>query len=207
LVLGFALGARRGEIAGLDLADVTETPEGLTIVVRRSKTDKDSAGRVVAVPYGANAATCPVRVVRAWITTLAGTDRTAGPLFVRVDRHGSIGAVATGRGSADGRITGQAVALIVKRATAAGLDPTAAWSGHSLRRGFATEAYRAGADRLRIARHGGLNDNSTRSPATSKTSTDGNRTSSRESACSPASRSSPKPVVESAGHFAHCRPR
>lgn len=40
-------------------------------------------------------------------------------------------------------------------AEAAGLDPASAWSGHSLRRGFVTETYRAGADRLRIARHGG----------------------------------------------------
>jgi len=104
LVLGFAMGARRSELAGLDIADLTFTADGMEVLVRRSKTDK---------------------------------------------------------GSGDGRITGQAVALIVQRAArVAGLDPAAVWSGHSLRRGFATAAHRVGADQLRIARHGGWDDNS-----------------------------------------------
>jgi len=91
-------------------------------------------------------------VIEAWLSLLAHHGCTAGPLFVRIDRHG--------RGAADGRITGQAVALIVRRAAhAAGLQATA-WSGHSLRRGFATETYRAGADPLRIARHRGWKDGS-----------------------------------------------
>ncbi|RQX05043.1 tyrosine-type recombinase/integrase, partial [Micromonospora inaquosa] len=90
------------------------------------------------------------------------TRRPNKALLVRIDRHGRLGLVPTGRGSADGRLTGQAVALIVARtAAAAGLDPHAAWSGHSLRRGFATEAYRTGADLLRIARAGGWKDGST----------------------------------------------
>jgi site-specific recombinase XerD len=161
LVLGFALGARRSELAALDGADVRETAEGIQVLIRRSKTDRDSAGRTVAVPYGTHPDTCPVRVTRTWVALLAAHGRRSGPLFVRVDRHGTLGRAPSGRGSVDGRLTGQAVALIVKRAAeAAGLDPVAAWSGHSLRRGFATEAYRNGADRLRIARHGGWDDNS-----------------------------------------------
>jgi hypothetical protein len=53
---------------------------------------------------------------------LAEHDRSAGPLFVRIDRHGRLGRVPTGRGSTDGRLTGQAVALIVARsARTAGL--------------------------------------------------------------------------------------
>lgn len=75
---------------------------------------------------------------------------------MRIDRHGGLGRTPTGRGSRDGRLTGQAVALIVARnATAGGLDPAVVWSGHPLRRGFATETYRTGADPLRIARAGG----------------------------------------------------
>lgn len=160
LVLGFALGARRSELAGLDVADVRETTDGLEVLIRVSKTDKDSTGRTVAVPYGTHPDTCPVRVTRTWLATLARVGRRSGPLFVRIDRHGTVGRAPNG-GAADGRFTGQAVALIVKRAAErAGIDPTAAWSGHSLRRGFATEAYRKGADRLRIARHGGWDDNS-----------------------------------------------
>ena len=71
VVLGFALGTRRSELVSLDLADVQLVDEGLLVVVRRSKTDPDAAGREVALPYGANPATCPVRAFRAWQGTLS----------------------------------------------------------------------------------------------------------------------------------------
>lgn len=161
LVLGFALGARRSELAALDIADLSFTAEGVQAEVRTSKTDRDSRGRTAALPYGAHSVTCPVRTAQAWLAALADHDRTTGPLFLRIDRHGRLGRTPTGRGSRDGRLTGQAVALVVSRtAAAAGLDPAAAWSGHSLRRGFATETYRTGADPLRIARAGGWKDGS-----------------------------------------------
>jgi site-specific recombinase XerD len=161
LVVGFALGARRSELAALDLGDLVITDAGLQVTIRTSKTDRDSAGRIVALPYGSHPDTCPVRVTQAWLALLAQHGRAAGPLFLRIDRHGHLGRAPSGRGATDGRLTGQAVALIVKRgALAADLDPAAAWSGHSLRRGYATETYRAGADPLRIARHGGWKDGS-----------------------------------------------
>lgn len=161
LVLGFALGARRSELAALDMADLADAEHGIDVAIRRSKTDRHSAGRAVAIVYGSNPDTCPVRVTKAWLERLAAHGRTAGPLFLRIDRHGYLGRAPHGRGSADGRLTGQAVAIVVRRAAlAAGLDPSAAWSGHSLRRGFATATYAAGADALRIARHGGWKDGS-----------------------------------------------
>ena len=161
LILGFALGARRSELAALDIADLIFTAEGVQVEVRTSKTDRDSHGRTAALPYGAHSVTCPVRTAQTWLAAVADHDRSSGPLFVRIDRHGGLGRTPTGRGSSDGRLTGQAVAQIVARtATAAGLDPKAAWSGHSLRRGFATETYRTGADPLRIARAGGWKDGS-----------------------------------------------
>jgi integrase len=161
LVLGFALGARRGELAALDLGDLTLKPEGIEVIIRISKTDKDSAGRTVAIPYGTHLDTCPVRTVLAWREHLAADGRAAGPLFVRIDRHGVLGRASSGRGAQDGRLTGQAVALVVDRAAGrAGLDPAALWSGHSLRRGLATESHRAGASKLAIARHGGWAPNS-----------------------------------------------
>jgi integrase len=52
------------------------------------------------------------------------------------------------------RLSDRAVAEIIKRrALAAGLDP-ALFSGHSLRTGFATEAYAQGVPELAIMRHG-----------------------------------------------------
>ncbi|WP_406083093.1 tyrosine-type recombinase/integrase [Micromonospora zamorensis] len=162
IVLGFAMAARRSEIAALNLADLEPHPEGIQVTVRLSKTDKDGHGRIVAVPYGSNLATCPVRSVAQWREALAHHGRDTGPLFLRIDRHGRLGHVATGRGDADGRITGETVAAIVRKAAeAAGLDAAQAYSGHSLRRGFATAAYAApGADLVRIARHGGWKEGS-----------------------------------------------
>jgi len=160
LVVGFALGARRSELAGLDIADLEFTEAGLAVVIRTSKTDQESEGRDVAIPYGSHPETCPVRTTQAWLAVLAESGRTTGPLFVRIDRHGVIGRAVRARDAGE-RLSGQAVAIVVRRAAlAAGMDPTAAWSGHSLRRGFATATYEAGADPLRIARHGGWKDGS-----------------------------------------------
>ncbi|MET8310698.1 site-specific integrase [Micromonospora sp. NPDC005173] len=161
LVLGFALGARRSEIAALDIEDLDFNEHGVEVTIRRSKTDKDAAGRKVHVPYGTNEQTCPVRTTRAWLTALAERGITSGALYRRIDKHGQLGRAPHGRGSTDGRITGQAVAIIVRRAAlAAGIDAASAFSGHSLRRGFATEARRAGHDQIRIGRHGGWKDGS-----------------------------------------------
>ena len=41
LLVGFATGSRRSELVGLDAEDIEETPEGLLLVIRRSKTDQE----------------------------------------------------------------------------------------------------------------------------------------------------------------------
>lgn len=58
LVLGFALGARRSELAALDIADLSFTAEGVRVEVRTSETDRDSRGRTAALPYGTHSVTC-----------------------------------------------------------------------------------------------------------------------------------------------------
>lgn len=138
LLVGFCGGMRRSEIVALDVADVAFEPEGLVITIRKSKRDQEAKGRQLAVPRGRHEATCPVRAVRRWMDTQGLTE---GALFVRLDPGG------------DGkRLNDRAVALLVKQAAArAGLDPEM-FAGHSLRRGFATEAARAGASEREIAK-------------------------------------------------------
>jgi site-specific recombinase XerD len=139
LLIGFAGAFRRSELVALDVADATEGHEGLTVHLRRSKTDQEGQGRTVGIPFGANLATCPVRAWRAWIEASAITE---GPVFRSVDRHGHIGTT---------RLTGQSVAHIVKRhAAMAGLDPEQI-AGHSLRAGLATSAAAAGVPERVIA--------------------------------------------------------
>jgi integrase len=139
LLLGFAGALRRSELVGLDVADVTEGTDGLTVRLRRSKTDQEGAGRTVGVPFGSNPVTCPVRAWRAWLELSSITE---GAAFRPVDRHGRIGAT---------RLSAQAVALVLKRhAGRAGLDP-AEVAGHSLRAGLATSAAAAGVPERVIA--------------------------------------------------------
>lgn len=62
-------------------------------------------------------------------------------MFRPVDRHGNVGA---------GRLSGEAVSIVVReRVAAADIDPTG-YSGHSLRAGFATSAAQAGVSTLKI---------------------------------------------------------
>jgi integrase len=138
LVVGFAGAFRRSELVGLNCEDVEFTPDGLVVTLRRSKTDQDGQGRKVGLPYGSHPETCPVRALRAWIDA-SGIE--AGPLFRHINRHDDI---------QPGRLSGTAVALIVKRhAGAAGLD-AAKVAGHSLRAGLATSAAIAGASERSI---------------------------------------------------------
>jgi integrase len=143
LLVGFAGGFRRSELAGLEVGDVVFTDDGLRITLRRSKTDQEGAGHLRGVPWGSHPSTCPVRALRAWIDA-AGLK--SGPLFRRMGKADQV----LGPG-----LTGQSVALVVKRsAKAAGLDPSRV-SGHSLRSGMATSAAQAGAPAHAIRRQGG----------------------------------------------------
>jgi integrase len=143
LLLGFAGALRRSELVGLDVADVTERPDGLTVRLLRSKTDQEGAGRTVGVPYGSKQATCPVR---AWRTWLEVSGITEGAAFRPVDRHGRIGPTP---------LSAQAVALVLKRhAARVGLDPGEV-AGHSLRAGLATSAAAAGVPERVIAEQTG----------------------------------------------------
>lgn len=143
LVVGFAGGFRRAEVAAVTVDDVETHDDGLVVIVRRSKTDQEGAGRRVGLPYGSNPDTCPVRTLSAWLDA-AGID--AGPVFRPVTMHGRMGERA---------LSGRAVAEVVKRrALAAGLDASR-YSGHSLRAGLVTSAAMAGASELAIARQTG----------------------------------------------------
>lgn len=148
LLLGFAGAFRRSELVSLDVADLEFTRQGLIVTLRRSKTDQDGRGSKVGIPYGSNPETCPVRAVQAW---LEATGITEGPLFRPINRHGQI---------QPARLSGEGVAIVVKRwAGAAGLDPDK-FAGHSLRAGLATSAAIAGVNERAImnqTRHRSVN--------------------------------------------------
>ena len=79
LLMGFAGAFRRSELAGLTLADVTlHRADGLHIRLRSSKTDQEAQGRVVALPFGRDPATCPPCAWTRWRELLHAAD-TAPP--------------------------------------------------------------------------------------------------------------------------------
>lgn len=138
LLVGFAGAFRRSELVGLDVQDCAFGVDGVTVLLRRSKTDQEGQGRKVGLPYGSNPATCPVRALRAWLDASA---ITTGPVFRWVTRHGKI---------RDERLSPFAVAVVVKRHCArVGLDAKD-FAGHSLRAGLATAAAIAGASERSI---------------------------------------------------------
>ena len=85
LLVGFAGGFRRSELVGLDREDCEFTSDGVILVLRRSKTDQEGAGRKIAIPFGSNPDTCPVRGLKAWLDSVS---LEQGPLFRPVSRHG-----------------------------------------------------------------------------------------------------------------------
>jgi len=179
LLFGWAGALRRSELAALNVCDVRwDREDGLHLVIRSSKTDPEAEGAVVAVPFGRQPLTCGPCLWAAWARLMAGWHGSDGgpggrvglmralrgsardeehvcrsplpelpdpeaPAFPPVRANGAIGA---------GRIGGEAVAQVVRRAGArVGLDPRAL-AGHSLRAGFVTEALRAGASAHAVMR-------------------------------------------------------
>ena len=67
LLVGFGAAMRRSELIALDLDDVTITQAGLTILIRRSKTDQDGSGREIGIPRSRKSPTCPVAALEAWL--------------------------------------------------------------------------------------------------------------------------------------------
>jgi integrase len=85
LVLGFSAALRRSELVALDVADLVLDRDGPRLIIRRSKTDQESAGQEIAVPHGRHLK--PVEAVRNWLTA-AGI--TAGPVFRPVSRASTV---------------------------------------------------------------------------------------------------------------------
>src|ERR1035438_9356029 len=138
LLIGFCGAFRRSELTALDRDAIEITRDGLVVTIRRSKTDQEAEGRKIGIPYASHLETCPVRSLQDW---LEKSGITEGPLFRPINRHGKMAAK---------RLSGAAVADIVKKyVEALGLDASH-FAGHSLRSGLASSAAAAGASERSI---------------------------------------------------------
>ena len=68
VLVGFAGGFRRSELAGIHIYDLKFSTDGVVVTVRKSKTDQEAAGREVGLPFGANprhlSGSCIARLAR-----------------------------------------------------------------------------------------------------------------------------------------------
>ncbi|QRX82429.1 tyrosine-type recombinase/integrase [Glaciimonas sp. PAMC28666] len=134
---------RRSEVVRLQITHLTWEPEGVLITLPRSKTDQKGEGITKAIPFGEQVC-CPPSALRDWCQA---AEITSGPIFRSINKWGQLGSEAIHEASLNG--------ILAAAATLAGLPYVPQLSSHSLRRGLATSAYRAGARFQDIKRQGG----------------------------------------------------
>ena len=132
ILVGFAGGFRRSELVNIYFQDIDFVPEGVKILIRRSKTDQSGEGSIKAIPYFENQEFCPVIALKDYLNNK----------FSKLDKRKKEVKMF--------EISDKSVALIIKRyAEKAGLD-SSKYAGHSLRSGFATTAAEFGAEERNI---------------------------------------------------------
>ena len=138
ILIGFSGGFRRAELISIDCEDLEFVPEGVKIIIRRSKTDQFGEGMIKGLPYFANQIYCPVLHLKRWLEI---SKISSGAIFRKFNKGFSLN---------DNRLTDQTVALLIKNyLSAAGIE-NKNYSGHSLRSGFATVSAESGADERSI---------------------------------------------------------
>ena len=138
ILIGFGGGFRRAELISIDYEDLEFVPEGVKIIIRRSKTDQTGEGMTKGLPYFTNQIYCPVLHLKKWLEI---SNIKSGAIFIKFNK---------GFGLSDKRLTDQTVALLLKSyLSVAGIE-NKNYSGHSLRSGFATATAESGADERSI---------------------------------------------------------
>lgn len=153
LLIGFGAALRRSELCGLAIRDVQRMDRrgalvGISVTIRKSKTDQAAAGqRVVVVARPDEPDFCPATAFLRWMEhrrTGADCGASDQPLFCAINKASRL--------SCERPTDMMIVKLIKDAAGKAGFDP-AIFSGHSLRAGFATSADRGGAALETITNH------------------------------------------------------
>jgi integrase len=158
LLIGWKAALRSDDLARLQMADLHAAEQGLSVFIARSKTDQSGNGTTLGIAAPASETTVGegseestlLDAGAAWIRwrdLLGSHGIIEGPAWRGIDRYGR-------RPRAGGLHRNSIAEIIKRRATAAGLEDAELWGGHSLRRGFATEAIAAGVPERDVQRHG-----------------------------------------------------
>lgn len=133
LLLGFAGAFRRSELAALDVKDLLFDRRGLTVTLRRSKTDQMGVGRDVAIPVVDVDTLCPVRAMLEWLERADLTEGAVFRTFSMPRRRGEPSRLQAQR--IDPKDVARLVQRVVRNAHLEG-----DFAAHSLRAGFVTSA-------------------------------------------------------------------
>jgi len=142
LQIGYFGAFRRSELVQIGVEHLQWKEEGVEIVIPNSKTDPLHEGQVVAVPFG-KSPLCAVTALKTW---LSESEIQKGVVFRRILRSEKMGENALAPLSVNH--------ILQKWARICGLNQVEQLSSHSLRRGLATSASRAGAGIQAIQRQG-----------------------------------------------------
>ena len=140
---------RRSELIAMTMDHLHFDPQGLLILIPKSKTDQTGEGKIKALPFG-HSHICPVAAMKEW---LAAAEINEGFIFRAINRWGQL--------QTQGLHADSVSSILKSLAKACNFDFVEQLSSHSLRRGFATSAAQAGADFDGIKRQGGWNNDNT----------------------------------------------
>jgi site-specific recombinase XerD len=126
LLIGFAGGFRKSELAMVQIQDIKKIDSGINIELPFSKTNQQAEKvEKITIVYGSDPNWCPILSMLKWLELV---DQSSGPIFRSITRYGRI------RNS----LASASIPVIIKKyAAMAGLDPVKI-AGHSLRVGCAT---------------------------------------------------------------------
>jgi len=126
LLLGYAGAFRRSELVALDVEHLKFSKRGLYVWIASAKNDPRKKGRELYVPRLSAIELCAVAMLERWLKVV-GAERA---VFRTFDLRGGL--------TANRLDPGDVARIVRRRASAAGV--TGDFGGHSLRRGFITNA-------------------------------------------------------------------
>ncbi len=150
ILTGFFGALRRSELVSITLEELNWEPEGLLILLPKSKTDQSSQGLLRALPYAEHECVCPARAIKKWLE-ISGISE--GVLFRPVNRWDQINNKALNPNSIN--------ALLKSIGQNCGFDFVSDLSSHSFRRGLSTSAARERIDFELIKKQGGWKNDAT----------------------------------------------
>ena len=127
-LLHFAGAFRVSELLALNIEDLEFKTDFLIITITKSKTNQQGKIQQVAIPYGSNPQTCPIRTTQKRLESL---QKKSWPLFVAVNKGGAISSSRLNRKNYNNRVVKKYVGKN--------------YSSHSFRHSFITCAIHNGA--------------------------------------------------------------